>query len=296
MSYPCAASECTNVGTKKCATCRVVSYCCKECQKKDWKTHKKQCAALAMSPGGATYREVYKDKEGVHVFEDMESGRSFTLGAAGDNSVPAVQFAMQMIRDMQGFTGPYTIQRIVNGKPVTPPPPHRMAVGDEVLVAIGQESFQPPYTDGWKRGVVRSLGDENKGDAFAYKITLTDGSVVPAHRDDPDFVRRVDENEEGKAIRFDVGTEVECRIGPSMWTRGVVRQRNAEYPGWGRGWTDDGEEHPGWQGPKDTMAYIVTPEGKRFDENHDDPYSTLSVPADKDDYIRAWEPRVQGLG
>ena len=90
MSYPCAASECTNVGTKKCATCRVVSYCCKECQKKDWKTHKKQCAALAMSPGGATYREVYKDKEGVHVFEDMESGRSFTLGAAGDNSVPAV--------------------------------------------------------------------------------------------------------------------------------------------------------------------------------------------------------------
>ena len=76
-----------------------------------------------MSPGGATYREVYKDKEGVHVFEDMESGRSFTLGGAGDDSVPAVQCAMQMIRDMHGFTGPYTLQRIVNGKPVTPPPP-----------------------------------------------------------------------------------------------------------------------------------------------------------------------------
>ena len=167
-----------------------------------------------------------------------------------------------------------------------------MAVGDEVLVATGQESINPPYTDGWKRGVVRSLGDQDKGDAFAYKVTLTDGSVVPAHRDDPDFVRRVDDNEEGKAFRFDVGTEVECRIGPSMWTRGVVRQRNAELPGWGRGWTDDGEEHPGWQGPKDTMAYIVTPEGKSFDEN--DPYSTLSVPADKDDYIRAWEPRSRG--
>ena len=50
------------------------------------------------------------------------------------------------------------------------------------------------------------------------------------------------------------------------------------------------------RGRKTRWRNIVTPEGKRFDENHDDPYSTLSVPADKDDYIRAWEPRVQGLG
>ena len=42
------------------------------------------------------------------------------------------------------------------------------------------------------------------------------------------------------------------------------------------------------------MAYIVTPEGKSFNENENDPYSTLSVPADKDDYIRAWEPRSRG--
>ena len=39
------------------------------------------------------------------------------------------------------------------------------------------------------------------------------------------------------------------------------------------------------------MAYIVTPEGKSFDEN--DPYSTLSVPADKDDSIRGVGAEVE---
>jgi len=40
----CGAAECA----KKCTTCRAVYYCGKECQKKDWKTHKKVCASMAM--------------------------------------------------------------------------------------------------------------------------------------------------------------------------------------------------------------------------------------------------------
>jgi hypothetical protein len=293
FSKQCTAPGCTNEGTKKCATCRVSYYCSKECQKKDWKAHKKKCATLAMTPGGADYRDLYKDKDGVYVFEDHASERSFTLGVHESliDSIPAVQSNVDMIRTMHRFTGPYTLRKIVRGKPVLPPPPHRLAVGDEVLVAVGPESVHPPYVDGWKRGVVRELHVEGR-DPHAYKVQLEDGSVVPAHRDDPDFVRHADESKEGKAVRFDVGQQVECRIGPDEYVRGVIRERNAEMPGWGRGWTVDGKPHPRWSGPRDTVAYLVTPEGKDF--NPRDQMSSLSVPADKDEYIRAWAPNSRG--
>ena len=38
---------------KACSTCRAVLYCNKDCQKKHWKQHKKECAALAAGAGGA---------------------------------------------------------------------------------------------------------------------------------------------------------------------------------------------------------------------------------------------------
>ena len=44
----CVVTECA----KKCTTCRAVYYCGKECQKKDWKTHKKVCASMAMGTMG----------------------------------------------------------------------------------------------------------------------------------------------------------------------------------------------------------------------------------------------------
>lgn len=34
---------------KLCSDCRVVKYCSRECQKKDWKNHKTMCKALAVS-------------------------------------------------------------------------------------------------------------------------------------------------------------------------------------------------------------------------------------------------------
>jgi hypothetical protein len=37
---------------KSCSACRAVSYCTKECQKKHWKQHKKECATLAASAAG----------------------------------------------------------------------------------------------------------------------------------------------------------------------------------------------------------------------------------------------------
>ena len=89
-----------------------------------------------MTPGGADYRDLYKDKDGVYDFEDHASERSFTLGVHESliDSIPAVQSNVDMIRRMHRFTGPYTLRKIVRGKPVLPPPPHRLAVGDEVLV------------------------------------------------------------------------------------------------------------------------------------------------------------------
>jgi len=42
---------CTKVGTKRCSRCKLVWYCSSECQSKDWKRHRKECAAA--SAGGA---------------------------------------------------------------------------------------------------------------------------------------------------------------------------------------------------------------------------------------------------
>jgi MYND finger len=38
---------CGKAGTKKCAKCREVSYCSRECQTRDWPSHKKSCKASA---------------------------------------------------------------------------------------------------------------------------------------------------------------------------------------------------------------------------------------------------------
>jgi hypothetical protein len=34
-------------GVRKCSKCKTVGYCGRDCQKQDWKNHKKVCAQLA---------------------------------------------------------------------------------------------------------------------------------------------------------------------------------------------------------------------------------------------------------
>ena len=37
---------------KNCSACRAVCYCTRECQKKHWKAHKRECATLAAGADG----------------------------------------------------------------------------------------------------------------------------------------------------------------------------------------------------------------------------------------------------
>ena len=186
-------------------------------------------------------------------------------------------------------------------------PPQRYDVGDEVDVAVDGSSTNPPYDKGWARGVVafkvcnvddehvkavlpkKYLRDLPPHMGFAYLVKLHDDKgYAPSHHDDPDFIRATDKKYAHDApTRFAVGDQVECQVGPDVWHRGTVRERRVPYPGYGRGWTEDGEENKKHAGPKDTVAYNVTPHGVTYDS--DDEMSSIMVPADKDCFVRAWD-------
>lgn len=171
-------------------------------------------------------------------------------------------------------------------------------------VAIDGTSVVYPYDKGWKRGVIlfkRCSADDVHVQAllprsylealppdmdFAYLVKLRDGEEhAPAHFDDPDFIRGVDAKYARDApTRFKPGDSVECQVGPDEWHRGTVRECRVPYAGWGRGWTPDGDADEKHEGPKDTVAYLVTPIGVEYDSK--DPMSTIMVPGDKDCFVR----------
>ena len=39
----CHREDCLEAGTQRCSRCKQTNYCSKECQRADWKKHKKQC-------------------------------------------------------------------------------------------------------------------------------------------------------------------------------------------------------------------------------------------------------------
>jgi hypothetical protein len=92
--------------------------------------------------------------------------------------------------------------------------------------------------------------------------------------------------------RFKPGDSVECQVGPDEWHSGVVRECRVPYAGWGRGWTEDGDEDETHEGPKDTVAYLVTPSGVEYDS--DDPMSTIMVPGDRDCFVRSLDATERG--
>lgn len=305
MSHACAADGCTKIGVKKCAKCHVVHYCGKVCQKADWKSHKTKCAQLAMAPGGS----VFKDLDPAGVYVDPGSGRSFTFGGRmfdeGSGSASSQQ-GLEMLRAMAGLDTAVGAQihevdrgsrHRGRGRLAKHEPPQRFDLGDEVDVAVDGRSTIPPYKKGWARGVVVKKHAYDEGGA-SYLVKLHDGGeVVPGHRDDPDFVRGVavsDSAADAPPTRFAAGDEVECQVGPNEWHRGVVRATCTPIPGWGRGWTADGEHDTRHVGPKDVVAYLVTPRGKTYSAS--DPMSTITVPADKDCFVRRWHPGGGGGG
>jgi hypothetical protein len=191
-------------------------------------------------------------------------------------------------------------------------PPQRFDVGEEVDVAIDGESVKPPYDKGWKRGVIlfkQCSADDDHVRAllprsyleglppdmgFAYLVRLHDGAGhAPAHFDDPDFIRGVDPKYANDApTGFKPGDSVECQVGPDEWHRGVVRECRVPYAGWGRGWTEDGDADETHEGPKDTVAYLVTPSGVEYDSGN--PMSTIMVPGDRDCFVRSFDATERG--
>lgn len=51
MAPKCEACGKTDVPLKQCAKCKSVQYCNRDCQKGDWKTHKRTCTFLAAAIG-----------------------------------------------------------------------------------------------------------------------------------------------------------------------------------------------------------------------------------------------------
>ena len=85
----CHREDCLEAGTQRCSRCKQTNYCSKECQRADWKKHKKQCKK---NTGIATDDGVCDDDTGSKHAEKGSSGgtrsrKNTTKSAEGDAAV-----------------------------------------------------------------------------------------------------------------------------------------------------------------------------------------------------------------
>jgi hypothetical protein len=57
----CARNGCDKIGKKACSACRKELYCCSECQKEDWKSHKIICNILKYMPNAVAAENMFNN-------------------------------------------------------------------------------------------------------------------------------------------------------------------------------------------------------------------------------------------
>ncbi len=113
----CAAG-CGKGGTLKCSACSQVTYCSSECQKKDWKEHKRVCQKRATSPGRGggivplsqqqqqshqlTHKQAWEKCRDFHKGMDVASSKR-DLAAVVKVGGDAVKFASGLPEPMASF-------------------------------------------------------------------------------------------------------------------------------------------------------------------------------------------------
>jgi len=73
----CKKPASDEVKMKVCAGCGLVGYCCKECQTKDWKVHKKTCKKQHKKPSGNPHLRDGKQKDIPVLWEDQQRINAF---------------------------------------------------------------------------------------------------------------------------------------------------------------------------------------------------------------------------
>ncbi|ROT69885.1 hypothetical protein C7M84_011891 [Penaeus vannamei] len=61
ICHACLEMPSQKCSLKRCAQCQLVSYCSKQCQKKDWSSHKHLCQANKVDSGKNVFSQAKRD-------------------------------------------------------------------------------------------------------------------------------------------------------------------------------------------------------------------------------------------